>query len=154
MAASEVRLPLTMIVEQGCRLSPATPYDYELFDKRYKLGQELEVSFHARKSRQQEKWFWLKVNQIVDNTEYPDSYSLVKAAMVRLRYVNSIQLIGTPGAPPSFLLEPRSLSTFDRNEFNEFVERFWQLLSTEVIPGLDLKAFLDGGKIFIDEELV
>jgi hypothetical protein len=153
VAASEDRLPLTMIVEQGCRLSPATPYDYELFDKRYKPGQEVEVSFHARKSRQKEKFFWVKVGEILPNTDYPDGHSLVQAAKVRLNYVNSVQLIGHKDAPPSFLLEPRKLSIFDKQEFDEFFERFWQLIATEVIPGLDLKSFLDDGKIFIDEEL-
>lgn len=153
MAFSQDKLPITMRVEAGGRLSPASSYDYELLDQRYKIGQEVEVSFHARKSRKQEKFFWMKVGQIVENTTYPDSYSLVKAAMVKLGYVNSVQLIGNRDAPPSFLIEPRSLATFDRNEFNQFVERFWALVSTDVILGLDVKALLDEDKIFIDEEI-
>jgi hypothetical protein len=142
-----------MIVEANGRLVPASPYDFELLDKRYKPGQEVEVRFGARKSRQQEKFFWLKVNQIVENTDFPDAYSLVKAAMIRLGYVHSTQLLGHAGAPPSFHLEPRSLSTFERNEFDEFTRRFWDLIATEVVPGLDVKAFLDEGKIFVDEDL-
>ncbi len=142
-----------MKVEAGCRLSPATPYDHELFDARYRPGEEVEVTFHSRKSRQQEKFFWMKVNQIVENTEYPDSQSLVRAAMVRLGYVNSVKLMGHPDAPPSFLVEPRSLKEFDKKEFGEFVDRFWVLLVEEVVPGLEIEGFLKDGRIFIEEDL-
>jgi hypothetical protein len=153
MAVSEDKLPISMIVEANGRLVPASPYDFELLDKRYKPGQEVEVSFKARKSRKQEKFFWLKVSQIVENTEYPNAISLVTAAKIKLGYVNSVQLVGRAGAPPSFHVEPRSLSTFERNEFDEFTRRFWDLIATEVVPGLDVKAFLDEGKIFVDEDL-
>jgi hypothetical protein len=153
VATTSDKLPITMRVEEGCHLSPASPYDYELFDQRYRPGEEVEVTFHSRKSRQQEKFFWLKVSKIVENTDYPDKESLVKAALVRLGYHNSIRLLGHPDAPPSFLVEPRSLKDFDKKEFNEFVERFWVLLSTEIIPGLEIDAFLDRGKVFIEDDL-
>jgi hypothetical protein len=153
VAANPDKLPITMRVGADGRLFPATPYDYELFDQRYRPGEEVEVTFHSRKSRQQEKFFWMKVNQIVENTEYPDSQSLVRAALVRLGYYNSVKLMGVPGAPPSFLVEPRSLKDFDKKEFSEFVDRFWVLLSTEVIPGLEIEGFLKVGRIFIEEDL-
>jgi hypothetical protein len=153
MALSEDKLPISMIVEANGRLVPASPYDFELLDKRYKPGQEVEVTFKARKSRKQEKFFWYKVNQIVENTDFPDAESLVASAKIQLKYVKAIKLIGHRGATPSFHFEPRSLSTFERNEFDEFTRRFWDLIATEVVPGLDVKAFLDEGKLFIDEDI-
>lgn len=156
MARDTDKLPITMIVEANGRLSPATSYDFELMDQRYSVGQEVEVTFHARKSRQAEKFFWMKVNRIVGNTEYPDSKALVTAALIRLNYIdeeNSVKLIGNVNAPPSFLVVPRSTSTFDKKEFQEFTERFWDMIGTEVIPGLDVEGFLKDGRIFVDEDI-
>lgn len=115
-------------------LVPVSAWDAEQID-RYPMGSVVEVELHLpQSSKQARKLRWI-VGLVASNTdEYANGDALMTALKYRLKHVRSVTLMGG-----GMNLEARSLDDFDGPGLNQFFEQCMEVISTEVIPGLDTK---------------
>jgi len=132
------------VTPQG--LVPTTSYDAEMIN-RYKIGSTVEVMVHQPRNMKQSRLFWATIGKVVDNQdEFPTSEALAKALKIRLRYVDSFKLLGG-----GLHVEPKSMRDMEEDEFSRFMDQSWLVISTEVIPGLDIDALVREGRLLVND---
>lgn len=125
-------------------LVPQSAYDAEMLGK-YPTGAVVEAVLHEPKSEKQTRLFWRALGIVVDNTDrYGSSEDLCSALKLRLGYVDTFALIGG-----GLHATPRSTKTMNRAEFSDFFDRAMEVIAAEVIPGLDIKALLEEGRVSV-----
>lgn len=136
--------PSTFLVVTPTGYAPQSAFDAEVHAK-YRPGTVLEAVLHEPKSEPQTRLFWRALGIVVDNTdEYGTSEDLCTALKIRLGYVDSVALIGG-----GLHVNPRSTKSMGREEFSDFFNRCMDVISSEVIQGLDVKALLDEGRVSV-----
>jgi hypothetical protein len=114
----------------------SSEYDREL-GSRWPVGTVVRADLHAPRSGKQQRWYRALVRTVWRHQDhYASPEAMHKAIQYRLGYFDLIQLHNGEA-----LIEPRS-TAFDKmedGEFREFVDRSWEVIAREIIPGLDLK---------------
>jgi hypothetical protein len=129
------------VTPQG--LAPLTRYDADLLSA-YPMGAEVEAEIFQRKSNPQLRLYWSILQRVAENTPFDSAEALSKALLIHLKHVASIKLVNGDE-----VLEPRSLRDFDKQALSRFFDEAIRVIASEVIPGLDIKALIDEGRLIV-----
>jgi hypothetical protein len=122
------------VTETG--LVPAEPYAGELLS-RHARGAEVEVTIFEKPNPAYGRLLWSVVGDVFPSTEWPTADALMTWLKVRQRHIDGFVTMGG-----GVQVHPRSLTTFEAQELVEFGMASMTVLSTEVVPGLDIDRLL------------
>jgi|SRR5215472_3162923 len=116
----------------------ASDYDREL-GQRWGIGSLVRADIHQPRSGKHQRWFWALIRTVWHNQDYflsPEA--LHRALQYRLGEYDRIQLKNGEIIIDFWSTGYRQLN--DEGQFKEHVDRCWQIIATEIIPGLDESA--------------
>jgi hypothetical protein len=146
MARQSADRPSVFLRVTTVGLVPCSAYDAEQI-ARFGMGSTVEAILHEPQSEKQARLLWRIVGIVADNTDdYPNADALMLALKIRLAHADSVSLLGG-----GLHLNPRSLKELDREGLSRFFDRAMEVISSEVIPGLDIKKLVKDGLISIGE---
>ncbi|HVL73676.1 MAG TPA: hypothetical protein VM434_17545 [Beijerinckiaceae bacterium] len=116
-------------------LAPVSAYDAEVL-ARYPVETVFRAEPDTKRDMALSAKLWCVLGRAVDNTDaFPDSRALCTALLIHHGYVQRTRLLGG-----GELVEPRSLTDFDKQEFETFYELAVQTICAEIIPGMSREA--------------
>ena len=124
-------------------LTPVSAYDRERLS-RYPIGSRLEADLRQPRSGPHHRLYWVVLGIVAQNNEHwKTAEDLHWAIRVELRMVQEMILLDG-----SVALRPRSTSfvEMDQAEFAKFFDDAMEIISTQVIPGMDVNALLAEGR--------
>lgn len=102
-------------------------------------GAEICIDIREKRSLKAERLYWAILNKIVSNTEFATAEDLSNRLKIRCGLVDAVSIIGGTRLEP----HARSLSDLGASEMSAFLNAAIQVLSTEVVPGLDIDAVIE-----------
>lgn len=123
-------------------LSPVAAFDAERLD-RYAIGADLEVSIKQRRSLPQQRLYWAVLGRVVENVDgWPTSDHLHDAIKLHLGYTQKLK---TVDGRVIWMADSTAFASMDGAEFKIFMDRAFDLISTDILPGVDPLTLLEIG---------
>lgn len=120
----------------GTGLAPADDHAGDEL-ARHPIGSEVEVTLFRAPNPAYRRLLYAVVGDVYPNTDWPTSDAMMVFLKTQLRHVDSWLTMGG-----GVTVNPRSLSTFDHDEMIEFGMASMGLISTQIVPGLDIDGLL------------
>lgn len=105
---------------------------------------DVRANLTMPRSMPRHRFYWVVLGIVADNQErFRTAEDLHTAIKVKLGYVEDFVLIDG-----SLLIRPRStdFESMDELEFRQYMEAAFQIIVTDIIPGLDLEALKEEGR--------
>jgi hypothetical protein len=122
---------------------PLTAYDHEQID-RVPIFADVRASITMPRSLPRHRFYWVLLGIVAENQDrWRTAEDLHTAIKVKLGYIEDFHLIDG-----SLLIRPRSTNfdSMDEIEFREYLDRALEVICTEIIPGLDIRALKAEGE--------
>jgi hypothetical protein len=118
------------VTEYG--LSPLDQHDGDALSI-YPVGAVVEVTVYRKPNPAYLRLLWAIMGEVYENTDWPTAKDLMNYLKTRAGYVGSYLTF-----KGEIHVTPRSLTELQEHELVEFGMKALDLLSTEIIPGLDI----------------
>lgn len=140
------RKPGVMMTVTARSLVPVSMYDAEEMAK-FRVGSVVECVLHQPYSPKLMRLYRWALGKVVDHTDFLSADELAEAIKIDLGYVDTINLIGG-----GMQVRAKSLADMDAEGLKAFVARAKDILSTKVVPGLDVEALFNEGEVIVGDE--
>ncbi|MEI9428650.1 DUF1367 family protein [Mesorhizobium sp. Cs1299R1N3] len=135
--------PFTMLRRVPAGFVPLTAYDHEMIE-RVPMFADVRAAISMPRSLPRHRFYWVLLGIVAENQDrWRTAEDLHTAIKVKLGYIEDFVLIDG-----SLLIRPRSTNfdSMDELEFQEYLEAALAVISTDIIPGLDIKALKSEGQ--------
>lgn len=99
----------------------------------YQVGAIVEVTVYRKPNPAYLRYLWAVLGEVYENTDWPSAKDLMAHLKVRCGLVSSYLTM-----KGGVSVTPRSLTELQEHELVEFGMKAFDILSTEVIPNLDI----------------
>lgn len=127
------------MAKHGDRLVPETAYDAEQLDK-VSSAKPIKCRITQPRSDDQQRLYWKILGLTAANTDnWPNAEALHFYLRVKLGYVKEIRVNMN-----EVFLVPKSTAygAMDQADFNEYVTRAFDLISTDILPGVTVSELM------------
>lgn len=133
---SEPERPTLWLVRTPEGLVASTAFDREQLES-FRIGTRVECTLSQPKDTARTRRYFLLTDIVAKGLGRPvDSFR--RELKLRLGYVGeAIEISGIT------YIEPRSIRDMEGPEFDEFYDRLVELITTEILPGVDISDILD-----------
>lgn len=128
--------PILWLVRQPHGLVPASQYDAEELE-RYAIGTRITATVEQPKNGDLMRFWFALIGKVAKGLGLSPE-SLRFRLMVRAGCCDRVVELGD-----QMMVVPRSVASLDQGEFSDLVDRTVEIVTTELLPGVDAKELLD-----------
>ena len=125
---------------QGLRLLPVSKVDEDALEE-IPEHKDLSVTITRHRSNKQHRFFWAILQKVCENHDvYQRGEQLLLFLKIRLGYVEEVRFHGDQ---VWWVAQSISFNAMDQIEFKKFFDAAMDVITTEIIPGLNSQELIE-----------